>query len=120
MPAEEVDVPTAQEMWRAGDLVIDVRTPDEYARGHLPGAVNVGVDGIALWARAALRPGSQVVTTCSTGNRSWRAAQSLGRLGHTALSLTGGVKAWAAAGLPLASGPTPRKRPHRPGAAKQA
>ena len=41
MAAERIDVVTAHEMWRAGDTVIDVRTADEYARGHIAGALNV-------------------------------------------------------------------------------
>jgi rhodanese-related sulfurtransferase len=103
--AEHVDLAVARAVWSSGDPVLDVRTPEEYALGHLPGAINVPVDEIP-WRRAELPPG-QVLTVCSTGNRAWRAAQSLRRTGRTALCLTGGTKAWAAAGLPLVTGPAP-------------
>lgn len=106
--AERVDVATARGMWAAGDVVVDVRLPIEYANGHLPGAINIGVDEIAV--RAAELPSGQILTVCSMGNRSWRAAQSLSRVGREAMSLAGGTKAWSAAGLPLVTGTEPGDR----------
>lgn len=106
--AEHVDVAVARAVWASGDLVVDVRSDDEYARGHLPGAVHVPVDQLP-WRRADL-PAGQVLTVCSTGNRAWRAAQSLAAAGRTALCLTGGTTAWAAAGLPLVTGRDPGSR----------
>jgi rhodanese-related sulfurtransferase len=79
-----------------------VRNADEYARGHLPGAIHVPVDQIP-WRGAEL-PAGQVLTVCSTGNRAWRAAQALASTGRTALCLTGGTTAWTAASLPLVTG----------------
>jgi rhodanese-related sulfurtransferase len=111
--AERVEVAVARAIWAAGDTVIDVRTPGEYALGHLPGALNVPVDTVAFRARE-LPPG-QVLTVCSMGNRSWRAAQILAATGREALSLTGGAKAWAAAGLPLVTGAEPGERVVRRG-----
>jgi rhodanese-related sulfurtransferase len=109
--AERVDVAVARAIWQAGDTVVDVRTAQEYAHGHLPGAVNVPVDSIAF--RVAELPAGQVLTVCSMGNRSWRAAQLLANAGREALSLTGGTKAWSAAGMPLVTGPEPGERAHR-------
>ncbi len=106
--AEHVDVAVARAVWEAGDVVVDVRSAQEYAVGHLPGAVNVPVAELP-WRRAEL-PSGQVLTVCSTGNRAWRAAQSLAASGRTALCLTGGTTAWAAAGLLLVSGPDPGRR----------
>ncbi|MEQ4205055.1 rhodanese-like domain-containing protein [Actinopolymorpha sp. B17G11] len=108
--AEEVDVQVAQELWAAGDPVVDVRTEREYAAGHIAGALNVPLDRLAF-ELDALPPG-QVLTVCSMGNRSRHGADRLVRLGRTALSLRGGTKAWAAAGLPIAAGtePGPRRR----------
>ncbi len=107
--AEHVDVAVARAVWESGDAVIDVRSPQEYAAGHLRGAVNIPVAELP-WRRAEL-PSGQVLTVCSTGSRAWRAAESLGAAGRTALCLTGGTTAWAAAGLPLARGPDPGHRP---------
>jgi rhodanese-related sulfurtransferase len=106
--AERVDVATAREMWRAGDTVIDVRTPDEYALGHIAGALNLPIDTLPLAAKG-LPPGP-VITTCSLGGRAGRAADLLDLTGRTAFSIAGGVKAWQAAGLPVRSGPEPGKR----------
>jgi rhodanese-related sulfurtransferase len=107
-----VDVAVARAVWAAGDTVIDVRTADEYALGHLPGAVNIPVDRLA--PAAAGLPAGQLVTTCSAGYRAERAARRLAGLGRDALWIRGGVKAWQAAGLPVVTGPAPGGRPrHR-------
>jgi rhodanese-related sulfurtransferase len=107
---EEIDVPTAEAMWRAGDLVVDVRTADEYADGHIAGALHVPLDRIAFLLDEL--PAGQVIAVCSMGNRSRRGAETFARLGRTAFSLRGGTKAWAAAGLPIerSSEPGPRRR----------
>jgi rhodanese-related sulfurtransferase len=110
--AEEIDVDVARAMWNVGDLVVDVRTPDEYAHGHVAGAVNIPLDRIAV--RAAELPPGQVITVCSMGNRSRRGADSFARAGRDAFSMRGGTKAWARAGLPIVTGPEPGKR-HPPG-----
>ena len=110
--AERVDIAAARAIWQAGDTVVDVRSPDEYAHGHLPGAINVPIDSLAF--RAKELPAGQLLTVCSMGNRSWRAAQLLAAAGREALSLTGGTKAWAAAGLPIQRGGEPgERRPRR-------
>jgi rhodanese-related sulfurtransferase len=108
--SEEIDVPTAEAMWRAGDLVVDVRTAEEYADGHIAGAVHVPLDRIAFLHEDL--PAGQVIAVCSMGNRSRRGAETFARLGRTAFSLQGGTKAWAAAGLPIerSTSPGPRRR----------
>lgn len=109
--AEEIDVAVAAAAWAAGDLVIDVRTPEEYATGHVAGALNVPLAVLPTAARGL--PAGQVITVCTSGGRSYRAAQLLARQGRTALSVRGGTKAWRAAGHPVATGPTPGAQ--RPG-----
>ncbi|REF37376.1 rhodanese-like domain-containing protein [Thermasporomyces composti] len=103
--AEEIDLAMARAIWEAGGLIVDVRTPEEYAAGHIPGAINVPVDRIAFHLER-LPPG-QVVTVCSMGNRARRGAERFARLGRPAMHLRGGTKAWAAAGYPLVTGPDP-------------
>jgi rhodanese-related sulfurtransferase len=106
--AERIDVVTAHEMWRAGDTVIDVRSPDEYARGHIAGAVNVPLESLPI---AACRlPEGPIIATCSMGGRCGRAAELLDLAGRTAFSIAGGTKAWQAAGYPVQSGLEPGKR----------
>jgi rhodanese-related sulfurtransferase len=103
--AERVDVRTAAEMWRCGDLIIDVRTPEEYATGHIAGALNVPIQSLPLAARD-LPPGP-VLTACSRGGRASRAADLLDLDGRSAFVIDGGTVAWEGARLPIARGAEP-------------
>ncbi|MEU9414769.1 rhodanese-like domain-containing protein [Streptomyces sp. NPDC051000] len=88
--------------------VVDVRTPGEYASGHLPGATNVPFDRITdslpeLREAAALARGAggALLLVCASGSRSQNAARTLAGHGVVAGSLTGGTGAWSAAGHAL-------------------
>ncbi len=89
---------------RLGDFtVVDVRSPGEYAGGHLPGAHNVPLDrldeaAVALTAAAARRP---LLLVCASGNRSAPGCDRLAALGIEAAGLEGGTGAWAGAGHPV-------------------
>ncbi|MEW5854962.1 MAG: rhodanese-like domain-containing protein [Myxococcota bacterium] len=79
----------------AGAVIIDVRSPEEFAAGHVAGAINVPLDLLAL--RAPTLPKHAVlVTVCGKGGgRSERAASELRALGFdSARSLCGGTQAW--------------------------
>lgn len=87
-----------------GAVVIDVRQPEEYLAGHIPGAVMVPLGEIE--GRIPELPrGREVFVVCKSGNRSLLATDILNRAGRTASSLHGGTDAWAAAGYPVVSGP---------------
>lgn len=90
--AELVDSP--------GVVVLDVRTPAEFAEGHLPGAVNIDVSAPDFADRAAaLDPGALYAVYCRSGNRSQVALDVMHQLGITsAAHLAGGIQAWVAAG----------------------
>lgn len=105
--AERIEVAVAREMWAAGDLVVDVRLPEEFVLGHIPGAINVPVDRLP----GHEFPPGPILTVCSMGNRSWRAAGLLASAGREALSIQGGTKAWAAAGFPVETADGPKRRP---------
>ena len=79
-------------------FVLDVRTPQEYAEGHVPGAVNVPYDQLA--SRLAEVPKDKdVVLYCKSGRRAGIAADVLAANGYTRLShLEGDMPAWAAKG----------------------
>jgi rhodanese-related sulfurtransferase len=79
-------------MWRLGDPVIDVRTPAEYAAGHIAGAINIPIDTLPFGAEHL--PDRPVLTACSMGGRAGRAAHLLSLAGRTAFSIEGGTKAW--------------------------
>ncbi|MFF2408104.1 rhodanese-like domain-containing protein [Streptomyces sp. NPDC058092] len=83
--------------------VIDVRTPGEYAGGHLPGAHNIPLDRLheavgALKDASALAP---LLVVCASGNRSAKACTQLSGLAIEAATLEGGTSGWAAAGHPV-------------------
>ena len=82
--------------------VLDVRTPQEYAEGHVPGAVNVPQDQLA--SRLAEVPKDKdVVIYCRSGRRSALAADVLAANGYSRLShLEGDMNAWIAKGRPVA------------------
>lgn len=83
-------------------LVLDVRTPQEYADGHVPGAVNVPYDQLA--SRLAEVPKDKdVVLYCKSGRRAGIAADTLAANGYTRLShLEGDMNAWVEKGRPIA------------------
>ncbi|MFD8377922.1 rhodanese-like domain-containing protein [Streptomyces sp. NPDC059679] len=90
-----------------GDAVLlDVREPEEWAAGHAPGAVHAPLS--ALTAGAPLPQGLQgrpLVVICRTGNRSRQAVELLVGRRIDAVDVTGGMGAWAEAGLPVVGGP---------------
>ena len=78
-------------------LVLDVRTPEEYAAGHLPGAVNIPHDG--LGSRTAELSGARerdIVVYCRTGKRTAEALEILRQAGFTRLfHLKGDYTRWS-------------------------
>ncbi|MEV7982828.1 rhodanese-like domain-containing protein [Streptomyces sp. NPDC086519] len=83
--------------------VIDVRTPAEYASGHLPGALNIPLDHIRR-ALPEIRHAAErgdVLVVCASGARSENACKLLAEQGITTATLAGGTSAWAAQGHDL-------------------
>ncbi|WP_326586573.1 rhodanese-like domain-containing protein [Streptomyces sp. NBC_01294] len=83
--------------------VLDVRTPGEYAAGHLPGALNIPLDQISR-ALPAIRHAADrgdILVVCTSGARSDSACQTLAEHGIDTATLAGGTGAWAAAGHDL-------------------
>jgi rhodanese-related sulfurtransferase len=78
-----VDPATAAALARAGARVVDVRTAQEYAAGHVPAALNVPFDRIAEQAAEIGGPGTPIVVYCRSGRRSAIAAEALRGLGYT-------------------------------------
>ena len=89
-----------------GRTVIDVRTPAEYAEGHLEGAVLVDYNAPDFAERIAeFDPEGDYLIYCRSGNRSAGARATMGELGFTdVVDVEGGVVAWVEAGLPLVTG----------------
>ncbi|MFC8242130.1 rhodanese-like domain-containing protein [Streptomyces chartreusis] len=95
---------TEQARTRLHELtVIDVRTPAEYASGHLPGALNIPLDHIRR-ALPEIRNAAErgdVLVVCASGARSENARKLLAEQGVTTATLAGGTGAWAAEGHDL-------------------
>jgi rhodanese-related sulfurtransferase len=103
LPAE-VDVAAAAALRDAGALVLDVREPDEWAQGHVPGATLIPLGELA--ARTGELPRDRdIVVICRSGNRSAQGRDILLGAGFPSVtSVGGGIAAWSAAGLPVEPG----------------
>ncbi len=96
----------AEALKRPGTVVLDVRTAEEYAAGHLPGAINIDVSGPDFAASVgALDPTASYALYCRSGNRSGVAMQAMQGMGFTNVyHLSGGINAWTAAGGDIVKG----------------
>ena len=78
-----------------GYIVLDVRTPEEYAGRHIPGAINVPNETIGSTAPEQLPDREQLILIyCRSGNRSKQAADKLAALGYTNIVEFGGINSW--------------------------
>lgn len=76
-------------------LIVDVRTPQEYAGGHLKDAVNIPLDTIGAEPPAALPNKNQMIFLyCRSGARSLKAAGKLAQMGYTNIVEMGGIQDW--------------------------
>lgn len=100
-----VEVDAAAVVRRSTDtLLLDVREPEEYARGHVPGAVNLPQADLASRLDEVPRD-RPVQVICQGGFRSPRSAQFLTQCGYRAVvNVTGGTGAWLAGGYPIDRG----------------
>lgn len=83
--------------------VIDVRTPAEFAEGHIPGARNLDIYDSSFEKEIhALKPDAMYVVNCQSGGRSAKACAKMLELGLVGtMNLEGGITAWKKAGLPV-------------------
>jgi rhodanese-related sulfurtransferase len=83
-----------------GAVLLDVREPSEWRAGHAPKARHIPLGDLDRRTKE-LPAGREIITVCRSGSRSLRAASILAADGRTAVNLSGGMRAWAAAGLPV-------------------
>lgn len=110
----EVTTAEVLQIQRIGSPIVDVREPEEFADGHIPGAVNIPLGRLEFEVNthpavvereeeARAHRERPVVLYCLSGGRSARAAAALRRLGFTnPVSLAGGILAWTGDGHPVA------------------
>ena len=100
VPVEEFEAMIAN-----GDVqILDVRTPEEYYAGHIPGALNVDVRHVMFDEEADVTLGGTskpVAVYCRSGKRSAEAAKILDGIGYEVYNLDGGILAWAKGGRPM-------------------
>jgi rhodanese-related sulfurtransferase len=87
----------------AAIALVDVRSPAEFAAGHIPGAVNIPVDEVAARLNEFRAFGDrEIVLYCRSGRRAGQAAEALSAAGIDGLRhLAGDFPAWQAAGGPV-------------------
>lgn len=93
----------AEEILEPDVYLVDVRTADEFATGHIKGAHNLDVnsDDFIEEAKKTLPKDKRIAVNCGTGRRSAKAAGELVEAGFKVINLDGGLDAWKAAGLSL-------------------
>lgn len=96
---EDVDPATADAMATDGALLLDVRTPEEWAAGHAPGAQHLPLAELPD-RHTELPTDRRIVAICRSGGRSTRATEALVGAGYDVVNLAGGMRAWVAEGLP--------------------
>ena len=90
----KVDGAAAKSLVASGARVVDVRTADEFASGHVPGAINIPYDQLPGRAAEIGPPSTPVVLYCRSGRRSGIAAGALQKAGFTKLYDLQTVTAW--------------------------
>ena len=102
---QEVALAQAEQAIRDADVLVDVREADEYAAGHLAGAVHIsrGMLEFKFSANPALQSRDlKIVLYCKTSGRAALAAAALHDMGYLNVqSIAGGFDAWVAAGKPV-------------------
>ena len=83
--------------------LLDVRTPQEYAEGHIDGALNINVqsEDFQKMAEKDLSKDATILVYCRSGRRSMDAAEILTKLGYKVVNLKGGIIEWKEDGLPV-------------------
>ena len=102
---QEISVDAAEQAIRDAQVLIDVREADEYAAGHLPGAIHIsrGMLEFKLSSSPELSARDlHIVLYCKTSGRAALAACALHDMGYLNVqSISGGFDAWTTAGKPV-------------------
>jgi len=100
----EITAAEAYDQYQRGAFFLDVRRQEEWSGGHIPGSVVIPLDELA-GRLGELPEGRDIVVVCVSGVRSAEGARILAAAGFSPVSsLSGGLKAWDAAGYPLEQG----------------
>ena len=106
MDVPEIDIDEAARRIAAGTPVIDVREPDEYEDGHVPGAPLIPLTVVPDRVNE-IPAGGEVLIICKLGGRSLKAAEYLRAQGIDAVNIVGGTMGWIDAGHRVVTGDEP-------------
>lgn len=107
MTVEEISVGELTTLVENGSLVIDVREPDEYESGHIPGAILVPLS-MVLSNTSEFQSDETVYVVCRSGGRSMQACEILHEAGITNVAnVAGGTMGWIALGNEIVTGEHP-------------
>jgi rhodanese-related sulfurtransferase len=93
-------------MAQSGATILDTRPSDQYGTSHIPGSLNIGLEGqFAAWSGTLIPLGHPVIVVAENEEHARAAHIRLARVGHENVSgyLNGGILAWQQAALPLTS-----------------
>jgi rhodanese-related sulfurtransferase len=108
---QEVDAAHFNKHRADGSVVLDVRSPEEFAKGHVPGALNIDINAPGFASKVGnLDKSKPILVNCHAGSRGAIAAAELAKLGFkTVCNLEGGLSAWEKAGNKSEEGSTSAK-----------
>jgi rhodanese-related sulfurtransferase len=105
-PVKHVDAAGAAKLLKVDSkvVVLDIRTPEEFAAGHIKGATNINFNADSFRANVQrLDPGRTYLVHCASGGRSTRSLDLFKQLGFkSVVHLDGGLRGWEKAGQPVA------------------
>lgn len=92
-PKNGIKGPEARRLAGRGAIVLDVRTPEEFATGHIAGALNIPIDDLRERLTELTSKDRPVIVYCQSGSRSIRAAKTLEKAGIP-VRVLGPMAAW--------------------------
>jgi len=107
-----VDPQAAVQLINADAMVVDLRSAEAYARGHIVNSRNIPMDELdASMEKLTKDADKPILAVCDAGITSNRAVDTLRKSGHDSVyGLKGGIAAWTQANLPLVTGKKTRRR----------
>lgn len=79
----------------SGAVLLDVRTPQEYREGHIPGSKNIALQSISKVSSVAENKDTPLYVYCYSGSRSSQAVRMLQRMGYTNVINIGGISSYS-------------------------
>jgi len=79
----------------SGAVLADVRTPEEYRTGHIPGSKNIPLQSLAKIVSIAENKDTPLFVYCASGARSRQAASALQQMGYTQVKNLGGIASYS-------------------------